>query len=124
VKGAWTCPPAPPCNPCPSARPECKCGTPTCDATARAWECPRSCAAFACGTTTCAQGSICLDQPPGIAFPDGGTPADSYECVSIPAACTATPDCACVTKAINGSNCRVASCTEKDGNVFVGCIGA
>ena len=79
---------------------------------------------FACGpSTTCnSKQQYCVDQAPGIALPDGGTPPDSYSCGSMPADCASYPTCACVT-AHNPCPTQVSSCTENNGEVTVHCMG-
>ena len=82
---------------------------------------------FACGTTTCSAGFYCEVHPPGIAPPDGGTPADAYTCAAVPASCASTPTCACIDAAPSQpDSCGVgATCTEDaSGNVTVVCVDA
>jgi len=80
---------------------------------------------FACGpSTTCSSGSrYCVDQAPGIALPDGGTPPDSYSCDALPPACQTNPTCACVKANGACSPTAVASCDESSGQVTVHCMG-
>jgi hypothetical protein len=79
---------------------------------------------FACGPSATCNSSTqyCVDQAPGIAFPDGGTPPDSYTCNSLPTACALDPTCACVT-AHNACPTSVASCDDTGGQVTVHCMG-
>jgi hypothetical protein len=84
---------------------------------------------FACGTTTCSAGFYCEDHPPGIAEPDGGVPSDAYTCSPLPAACAATPTCACIEATLSqGDSCSTsfgAMCTEDaSGNITIVCLDA
>lgn len=84
---------------------------------------PADAGPFTCGPSlTCMPGSYCVDQPPGVAF-DGGPPPDYFSCDPIPAACAATPTCACV-KANGACPTSVVSCDESGGHVTVHCLGA
>ena len=76
---------------------------------------------FACGPSlTCKGSDYCVDQPPGIAFADGGTPPNSYECIPTPIECNTTSTCGCVSPF---ASCQVASCDDPNGNVTVSCLG-
>jgi hypothetical protein len=91
-------------------------------------ECACTTAPFACGTTTCSEGFYCEVQPPGIALPDSGVAA-GYSCLPLPAACAASPSCACLGAALgDGEPCSPsfgAMCTvDAAGNVTVTCIDA
>lgn len=108
-------------------------GNPCCDS---AWRCldgkwqslAANCACVTqsegCGDKTCTAGQYCQVQPPGIAFPDGGTPPTDYECIDPPSSCAGAPTCACLEAA---PPCSIASCTDSQGEVAtlvtVNCIG-
>ena len=78
-------------------------------------------ALFACGDKTCdSRAQICETYSPGIALADGGPPATSYTCSSLPAACTTNPTCPCVT----AGKSSIASCDESKGHVTVGHMGS
>jgi hypothetical protein len=83
---------------------------------------------FACGTTTCSAGFFCQDQPPGIAPPlDSGVPADTYQCLPLPASCGSTPSCSCLqTAPPQGSCAGVGSMCSEDasGNITIVCLDA
>jgi len=78
---------------------------------------------FACGSATCSGSEYCVDQAPGIALPDGGTPPDSFTCSELPPACEATPTCSCVKANGACAPTQVASCDESNGQVTVHCLG-
>jgi hypothetical protein len=80
--------------------------------------------AFSCGASaTCSSNSqMCVDQAPGIAFPDGSVPPDSFTCDALPAACVSDPTCACVT-AQHPCPTQVASCDITGSGVTVHCMG-
>ena len=70
---------------------------------------------FACGERTCdSRTQFCEAFQAGVALPDGGMPPTSYTCSPIPAACAATPDCACITAGTSG-----VTCAEPKGRVTV-----
>lgn len=70
---------------------------------------------FACGSQSCdSRTQYCDALMPGIALPDGGAPPILYSCRPIPAACTTTPSCACITSTLS-----TATCTEAKGRVTV-----
>ena len=79
---------------------------------------------FACGPSAMcsAQAQTCIDQAPGIAYPDGGVPPDSYSCTALPSACANDRTCACVT-AHDPCPTAVASCDDTGGAVTVHCMG-
>ncbi len=79
---------------------------------------------FACGPSLTCDGTqkICIDQAPGIAYADGGTPPDSFSCNPIPSACLSTPTCACVV-AQKPCPTQVSSCDDTSGGVKVYCMG-
>jgi len=79
---------------------------------------------FACGpSATCnSKSQFCVDQAPGIALPDGGTPPDSFSCSSLPAECTSYPTCACVSQH-DPCPTSLASCDDSNGEVTVHCMG-
>ena len=78
--------------------------------------CQTKVSSFACGNKQCdPQTQFCEVFPPGIAFPDGGTPPSSYACSPLPAGCTAAPTCACVKP----STSNVQSCADGSGGVTV-----
>jgi hypothetical protein len=86
---------------------------------------------FACGKVLCTAGEICVDRPPGVAFPDGGTPPpDAYlSCEPAPAACTGLPTCACAADsrpATDPCSTKIAGVTCADdgaGHVTLQCMG-
>jgi hypothetical protein len=84
---------------------------------------------FACGQMTCTGSDFCMDSPPGIEGPDGGVPPDSFTCAPLPAACAATPTCACIGEAMGpGDPCSPAfgaMCTvDAEGSVTIVCVDA
>ena len=78
---------------------------------------------FVCGGATCTASQMCVDQAPGIAFPDGGTPPHSYSCSGIPSACAPNPTCACVKANGACAPTGLASCDENAGHITVHCLG-
>jgi hypothetical protein len=84
---------------------------------------------FTCGTSTCAGGDYCQDHPPGIVPADGGSFPDAYECLPVPAACAATPTCACIESTLpSGDACSThtpgVTCTDDGaGHVVLHCLG-
>jgi hypothetical protein len=74
---------------------------------------------FACGARLCdSRTQYCESFTGGIPLPDGGPPATSYSCQPIPAACTTTPRCPCITAGQSG-----AFCGEEKGRVKVSRLG-
>jgi hypothetical protein len=78
---------------------------------------------FACGTSlVCRDDEICLVRASGV--PTDGGPVYSYECDPFPAACAATPTCACI-EAHAPASCTPDSCTlDASGRATLGCLGA
>ena len=78
---------------------------------------PPAGSAFACGTATCdARTQFCYSFSAGV--------APTIGCNALPAACGASPGCACVTASFAPTDCAGAlSCTEQEGQVHVTCTG-
>jgi len=72
---------------------------------------------FACGDKLCdSRTQFCEAFQPGVPLPGGGMPPTSYTCLPIPAACTAKPDCPCITAGTSGVT---LTCAEPKGRVTV-----
>lgn len=81
-----------------------------------AGRCQSHIASFACGNLQCdSKTEFCEVFPPGIAFPDGGTPPSSYACSPVPTGCMLPTTCACVTNA----TANVQSCSDAGGRITV-----
>lgn len=86
---------------------------------------------FACGKLLCTEGQICVNRPPGVAFPDAGQPPpDAYlTCENAPAACTGQPTCACAADSrpsTDPCSTKIAGVTCADdgaGHVTLHCMG-
>ena len=105
--GAWDCPAgtvrAAMCR-CFGSRPGCVCS-------ASGWECPDAGRPFACGDTL--RCDLNAEFCRGVS---GGVMAGTrYGCEPIPAACAASPTCACVVPEPGASTCR----QEADGSIHV-----
>jgi hypothetical protein len=75
-------------------------------------------ATFACGTATCDVGAqYCLESGGGVPLPDAGSNF-SATCETLPAACTASPSCACVEAATSNT----CPCTTNGGGVTIECL--
>jgi hypothetical protein len=73
-------------------------------------------ATFACGDQTCSLDTEYCEALTG----DLGPVTTSYTCQPLPAACGATPTCAC----LSGEACG-GTCTEgTDGELLTSCVGA
>jgi hypothetical protein len=88
---------------------------------------PHDAGPFACGpSVTCSANQYCTDQPPGIPGPDGSVIPDFFSCTDFPAACGATPTCACITPMLppNCTQQPAAGCSQDaEGNITVHCLG-
>jgi hypothetical protein len=79
------------------------------------------------GTRLCAApAQYCEESGGGPPPPPDAGPFISYACVSVPAACTATPTCACLTSTAKNSLCggsgdAVVGCTGSDAGATVSC---
>jgi hypothetical protein len=102
----------------------------TCDAVSGTWKkfgvgCP--CQQISCGNRTCPGTQFCRVRSPGIRFPDGAVPDDTYECADFPDACKEDWTCGCLTAQPSSPTCLSnpagAPCTMENGRPLQRCMG-